>query len=117
MSIDKAKDWCREKADKVKKEADYQIWRLEEWAKNNPEQAATIAATAIGAVGFITRKAIKAGQLRKEMRLKDRYIYDRSLGSYWMLRRKPTQTEMLKIERMRKAGMSYGDILTSLRLL
>lgn len=117
MTVDKAKDWCRKKADKAKAEAEYQLWRLEQWAKENPEQAATIAVTVIGAVGFIARKAITASELRKEMRLKDRYIYDRSLGSYWKLRRKPTQTEMLKIERMRRTGMSYGEILTSLRLL
>ena len=101
----------------VKSEVDWQLYRLKEWAKANPAEAATIGVAALGAVVEIGRRVDRHARLRKEERLKTRFIYDRSLGSYWTLKRVPTQAERLKIERMRQSGMKYGDILTRLNLI
>ncbi len=117
MALEKVKSWAKEKIEDVKVSADIKLWQLREWAKENPEQAATIVCTAIGAAGIIIKRMDRGARIRKEERLKDRYIYDRSLGSYWSLRRKPTQTEKLKIERLRREGLSYGEILTRMKLL
>ena len=117
MALEKLKSWAKEKAEDVKTSVDIKLWQLGEWAKENPEQAATIICTAIGAAGIIIKRVDRGARIRKEERLKDRYIYDRSLGSYWNLRRRPTQTEKLRIERLRRQGLSYGEILTQMKLL
>ena len=117
MTKDEAKEWLKSKKVEAQTWADIQVFKAKQWAKENPEQAATVFATACGALGIIIKKSVKASQLRKETVLKERYIYDRSLGRYWMLRRAPTQSEALAIESMRRQGLGYGDILTRLRLL
>lgn len=117
MNLNGIKDKIKEKAKKAKTELDWQTYRLEEWAKANPYEAATVGVAFLGAVVEIGRRIDRNARVRKEAMLKNRFIYDRSLGSYWKLRRVPTQSEMLKIERLRKSGMSYGDILTRLKLI
>ena len=49
--------------------------------------------------------------------LKDRYIYDRSIGKYWKTRKVPSTGQQLEIERRKKSGESMGDILSSMKLL
>lgn len=117
MALEKLKNWAKERAENVKVSVDIKLWQLGEWVKENPEQAATIACTAIGATGVILKKIDRNARIRREEKHRDRYIYDRSLGSYWNLRRGPTQTEKLKIERLRRQGLSYGEILTQMKLL
>lgn len=117
MNLNGIKDKIKEKAKKAKTELDWQMYRVEEWAKANPYEAATVGVAFFGAVVEIGRRIDRNARVRREAMLKNRFIYDRSLGSYWKLRRAPTQSEMLKIERLRKSGMSYGDILTRLKLI
>ena len=115
--FEKLKNWTKNKVEDAKVTIDVGKWKLEEWARQNPEQAATILCTAIGATGVIIRRIDRQAKIHRQEVLKDRWIYDRSLGSYWNLRRKPTQTEKLKIERLRRQGLSYGEILTRMKLL
>ena len=115
--MSKVKDWIEDKVAATKDAAYVKAYQAKMWAKEHPEEAATIITTAIGAMVIIGRRIDKGVRLKNEMKLKDRYIYDRSLGRYWTLKRKPTQNEALRIESMRKAGLSYGDILTRMKLL
>lgn len=117
MGMSKAKDWIKEKAVNTKEKVDGKLQELWQWSKTNPEQAAAVAIAALGAGVTICRRIDRGIRLRRTVALKERYIYDHWLGSYWKLRRKPTQSERLKIERLRRSGLSYGDILTRLRLL
>lgn len=117
MKLDKIKEKIKDKACEMKAAVDIKMWQAGQWAKENPEQAASVAIAALGAGVTIVRRIDRGARLRKETALKERYIYDRSLGSYWKLRRKPTKNELLRIETMKKAGMGYGDILTKLRLI
>ena len=55
--------------------------------------------------------------IRKEQELKDRYIYDRSIGKYWKTRKTPTTGQQLEIERRKRDGEAMGDILSSMKLL
>ena len=111
------KDNIKEKMEDARVKADIRLWQMKEWAKQNPESAATIVCTAIGALGIMIRRSCSAAKIAREQRLKDRYIYDRSLGRYWTLRRKLTAAEQVAIESMRKSGMGYGEILSRLKLL
>ena len=117
----KVKEWVKDKADKTKEKARETACRVWIWTQEHPEQAATIACTVVGVTGYVVKKSVKGitqnARLRKETKLKERYIYDRSLGRYWLLRRRPTQREQLEIERLRKMGLKYGDILTRLKLI
>ena len=115
--FEKVKGWTKEKLEDAKVAVDVKMWQLGEWTKEHPEQAATILCTAVGAIGVILKRIDRNARIRKEAALKERYIYDRSLGSYWNLKRRPTQTERLKIERLRREGLSYGQILSQMNLL
>ena len=117
MKMNEIKDKIKNKAQDVKSDIDWKLYGLGEWAKANPYEAATIAVAGLGAVVEVVRRIDRHARLRRETMLKNRFIYDRSLGSYWTLKRVPTKNERLKIEAMRQAGMKYGDILTKLRLI
>lgn len=109
--------WIKEKAIDAKTWIDIKAWEAKRWAKEHPEQAATVTATLLGAVGIIVRRIDKEHQLKREEALKDRRIYDRSLNKFWYLKKRPSTAESLQIERLRQKGMCYGDILTSMDLL
>lgn len=114
MSI---KNKIKNEAEDVCAKADILLSQAKEWAKENPESAAAIACTAIGAIGVIIRRSFASARIRNEQKQKNRYIYDRSLGMRWKLKRAPTQGEQIAIATMKKTGMSYVDILTKLKLL
>ena len=117
MKLGEIKEKAKQKLNDAKMSMDIRLWQAREWAKQNPEQAATIICTAIGAGVVIGKRAVANAKIRKVQSLKDRYIYDRSLGSYWKLKRVPTQSEKVLIANMRKQGKNYADILTSMKLL
>ena len=117
MANGKIKEAIEDKWNAVKTSVDIRLWQAREWGKEHPEEAATIICTAIGAIGLIGRRAYHRHKVHMESQLKERYIYDRSLGRYWKLRRKLTTSEQIQISEMKRAGMSYGDILTKLKLL
>lgn len=85
--------------------------------KRNPE----VVATVVTAVCGLAWKGYKAHKRTIEVNalqtLKDRYIYDRSLGHYWKLNRTPKASEWSEIARRRKSGQDYYEILMDLRLL
>ena len=115
--MNKVMDYLKAKAEDTKDWLNMKMYDVGQWAKEHPEQAATIGCTAIGAIGIMLRRSNTKARIRREQRLRDLYIYDRSLDRYWILRRKPTVSEQLAMESMKKQGLGYGDILTRLKLL
>lgn len=91
-----------------------QAW---EFAKEHPAESLALATTAVGGLFGLVKRADRNAAIRKEQELKDRYIYDRSLGKYWKTRKVPSTGEQLEIERRKRNGESMGDILSSMRLL
>lgn len=87
--------------------------RTVEWATENPD----LAISAIGATVFFANKAWKIGNAVCETHRQNSKIYDHSLGMYWELRHPLTTNERIAIERRRKSGESYGQILSDMRLL
>lgn len=83
----------------------------------HPTEALALATTLIGSAVGLARRADRKKDLREQQRLRDEYIYDRSLGSYWRTRRKMTNSEKLEVERRRRGGESLGEILRDMRLL
>lgn len=83
----------------------------------HPTEALALGTTLIGSAVGLARRADRKKDLREQQRLREEYIYDRSLGSYWKTRRKLSNSEKLEIERRRRQGESLGEILRSMRLL
>lgn len=115
--FDKIKNWVEDKFTEARARVSTGLWEASEWVHDHPEQAATITAIAFGATGVILERMDRGARERREKKLQARKIYDHSLGSFWYLKRVPTTTEKIKIERLRKQGMSYGDILESMGLV
>lgn len=93
------------------------VYRFKIWCRNNPEMAAILITTAIGAVGYFGKATIKHVNLRKQENIKVLYCYDRSLGHYWKLRRELTNKEWLEIDKRKRDGEKLADILDSLNVL
>ena len=83
----------------------------------HPAESLALATTLVGSVIGLARRADRKADLKKTEELKERYIYDRSIGGYWKTRRKLTTSDMLEIEREKKMGRSLGEILRDMRLL
>lgn len=100
------KAWFREKYEDAK-----------DFADRNKE----VLAVAVPVIGGVVTAGIKAiskhAKLHKEQHLKNEYCYDRSLGHYWELRRKLTNSEWVEIDKRKKNGERLSDILDSLKVL
>ena len=65
-----------------------------------------------GAVKSANRKAIAIDKKSKEY-----YCYDRSVGNYWELKRKLSNSEWLEINRRKDCGEKLADILADMKVL
>lgn len=83
------------------------------WASENPDLAMSV----IGASLFFTQKAWRIGETVMDNRHQNSRIYDHSLGMYWDLKHPLTANERVTIERRRKSGENYGQILSDMKLL
>lgn len=91
-----------------------QAWNF---CKEHPAESLAAATAGVGGLMGLIKRHDRYAALRKEQELKDRYLYDRSIGKYWKMRKTPSVGEQLEIERRKRAGESMGDILSSMRLL
>lgn len=73
--------------------------------------------TLLASGAWIAKKAVKAHQLSEDKKLKELYIYDRSMGRYLKLRKPLTQSQMIIIETRKGAGERLFDILYDMDLL
>lgn len=89
----------------------------ENWYHKNRSWIAPAVSVGLTVTPFIVRFVTKRTNLVKEQNLKDKYIYDRSHGHYWELRRKLSNRELTEIDRRKDKGESLVDILESMRVL
>lgn len=71
-------------------------------------------------VKMITNAVISANRraaVKTEQESKEIYCYDRSLGHYWELKRKLTNSDWIKINSRKANGESLADILTDMDVL
>lgn len=88
-----------------------------DWCIRNKQMVVTAAPLVFGGILEIIRIAGRKANIDDEKELKNLYIYDRSMGHYWRLRRELTNGEYLEIEKRRSEGESMGEILESMRVL
>jgi len=91
--------------------------RFKVWCYDNKEWLIIV----VPAVAVNGRKIIKSHNRAKEVKQvkdhRDLDIYDRSLGIYYRMNRKPTPAEYGEITRRKRNGEDYYTILSSMRLL
>ena len=101
---------------KAKRVANEVYW----WIKENPQTDLMALTSMVGitkGVTKVTSKVISAHQTNKEIRFKERTIYDRSLGRYVELKHKLSPAEALTIEERRANGEKLHVILNDMGLL
>ena len=97
----------------LKAAAKLKAYQVADWAEEHRE----VLMVTIPAIGIGGRFIAKRSNLNQERQLKDKYIYDRSAGHYWKLRKKPTQNQWAEIDRRKANGERLSDILMSMRLM
>lgn len=109
--------------EKARKKAARREWfadkkaKVKQFAVEHKEQITVVSTVACVAAIKGAKLLIKAHNLQKEEDLKKLYVYDRSLGHYWHLRRELDNDEWVEIEQRRKNGERLGDILDELKVL
>ena len=90
------------------------------WIKENKETLAIAAPVVIAGLSGSTKliKGIsKHVALDKEKQLKERFVYDRSLGKYLELKKPMTNDQLKKVLERKENGEKLGSILQNMNLL
>lgn len=90
---------------------------VKDWCSEHKEVIIALAPCMIGGAVEMVKIAARKGNINEEKRLKENYIYDRSSGHYYELRRKPSNKEWIHIDHRKSLGDPLGEILNDLRLL
>lgn len=100
--------------------SDWVKWKIHlvcDWCKDHKEAIIVFGPVIAGGIIEIVKISTKRHTVNEEKALKERYIYDRSAGHYYEVRRKPKNSEWLQIEQRRENGEPLGWILNDMRLL
>lgn len=106
-----------EKVKKVKSFVHTGSVKTKEWWNNNKQWVMVTTPIALTFVTTIVRGVNKKANLRESKRLKECYVYDRSLGHYLELKRKLTSQEWKIIDERKMKGEKLIDILNDLKVL
>ncbi len=107
----------KEKTKKTKKSLKTRFNETIEWCEQHKDilmVGVPLVATSIVAVTKFGGKLLNTYNAKT---LQDRYIYDRSLGHYWRLKRPLSNNQMLLISKRRNEGEALCDILASMKVL
>lgn len=88
-----------------------------DWCKEHKEAIIVFGPAIMGGIVEILKIQTKCHTVNEEKALKDQYIYDRSSGHYYELKRKPKNREWLQIDQRKQNGESLGWILNDMKLL
>lgn len=107
------KEWFEEKSDWAKWKAQAAV----DWCKEHKEAIIVFGPVIMGGIIEIAKISTKRHTVNEEKALKERYIYDRSTGHYYEMKRKPKSSEWLQIEQRKQNGETLGSILNDMKLL
>lgn len=107
----------------TKKWEDFKAWagrkkdELSVWIGENKEMLKIAAPVIIGGGLELVKVLVKRSNVSREEALKKNFIYDRSNGHYYELKRQPKNRQWIEIDRRKEGGEKVGDILQDMRLL
>lgn len=105
------------------KKAEFKAWchgkviQARVFWNENRDYIVVLAPIVCGVGGKVISSVDRKHRINEEKDLKERYIYDRSLGCYYELKHQPKPSEYLEIDRRRRNGEPLGRILQDMRLL
>ena len=105
------------KKEEIKKNLKYAYCKTKDWCGKNKEVIIAVAPTVIGGSIELIKIIVKRNCVSEEKKLRDKYIYDRDNGHYYELRRKPKNSEWLKLDHMKEIGIPIGVALNEMELL
>lgn len=111
------KKTIKEKLTDVKVSAKKKMVAARDWCVDHQEATIAIITVAIPMTVDLLKTAVKRKNCYDQRKLKDNYIYDRSRGHYYELKRKPTSRQWAIIDDRRDQGERLSDILDDLHLL
>lgn len=88
-----------------------------DWCQRHRETLIVLIPVFVSGSIELIKIAAKNKNTGEERRLKENFIYDRSQGHYYELRRKPTANEWRMIDHRKDSGEFLGDILDGMSLL
>lgn len=111
------KEQFEAKVEKFKRKATDATGKTISWCKENKEALVVIvpvlASSGVELIKILTRR----GTVNEQKRLKDLYIYDRSGGHYYELRRRLKTREWIEFDERKNRGERVGEILRDMRVL
>lgn len=115
MEMQTLEQWIEE----VKETAKIGWNKTKQWCRDHKAELVVFGPVLISSGIEIIKIAAKKSTVNEEKRLKENYVYDRSMGigHYYELRRKLRSSEWLQIEQRKLEGETLGEILTDMRVL
>ena len=116
--FDAFKGKVKEKIEKAKEKAGRVKYALGEWARENPDQAASAIGTAVfGGGAMLYSMASRKAKKNKEFNERECRQWDPVTGQYYYTKRPLSSREKLELSRRMRKGESKGDILYDMDVL
>lgn len=115
--IEVEKKSFKERYEEKKKKAKEKFDDVKKWCGEHKSEIVVFGPVLITGAVEIIKTVSKRKNLDDEKALKDNYIYDRSMGHYYELKRKLKSSEWLQIEERKAEGETLGSILQDMRVL
>lgn len=121
MDFEELKHKVKLKVDAARYKAERWKAAIEDWAQENPSEAASAL---VGAITFSGTSLIAIGKyqkkrrdLKKEEDERNSRVWDPEMGIYWETSKPMNQKQKLEYSRRVNSGESRGDVLDSMKLL
>ena len=95
----------------------HQEEKLKRFWNENKQEIVILAPIAVAATEKLIRNVRHDQRLKEERELKEKFVYDRSCGSYVPLKRKLSNKERLELARRKRNGETSSEILSSMRVV
>lgn len=107
----------KERFDEIKTKVKAKGLEIGSWCSAHKESLIVIVPVAMTSGIELIKVIAKSHNQKEERRLKENFIYDRTNGHYFELKRTPKQSEWSRIDIRKMSGEYLGDILSDMRLL
>ena len=111
------KKTLKEKIGEMKTEDQEKANQFSDWCKMHREAILVLVPVLVSGTVELVKVVAKSRNTSEERRLKENFIYDRSNGHYYELKRQPKASEWALIDYRKGSGEYLGDILSDMKIL